>query len=230
MSFYASEKNARIMLLKVAKRLADHQYLPANDGNISIRIAQDQFYTLSTGVYKNDIEENMLIRMDISGNVLEAYGCYSPSADTGIHISIFKTFPMTQGVINAQPPYATLRSIQGRPLDEALLPATALHLGTVPVAPYAAQGSEKLSEIVSEYSKGHSALLLQNRGLLVWGTHLFETWQRLETTEQYAQLSYLLEGRDKKLLSESNIAQILQERQRFYLPDNGIPRSKQEVY
>jgi L-fuculose-phosphate aldolase len=226
MSFYASETNVKTMILKISKRLADRAYFPANDGNISFKCSATQFYTLATGVYKSDLEENMLIKMDVQGNVLEAYGCYTPSADVGAHLSIFKEHPMSFGIINAQPTYATLCSILGRQLDEALLPATALHLGTVPVVPYAAQGSAELSDLVGEHSKGHCALLLQNRGLLVWGSDLFEAWQRFETAEQYAQVSYLLDGKDKRYLSESNIAHILSERKRFYLSDTGTPRSE----
>jgi L-fuculose-phosphate aldolase len=225
MTLFASQAIARNMILKVSAWMNERGYLSANDGNISCRIAQDVFLTVAAGVYKGYIDEDMIIKMNTDGRVMNAFGCYTPSADTGMHVRIFRQYPMVFGVINGQPPYATLCSLISKPLEEALLPATVKHLGVVPVAAYAAPGSGELEDTVEQNCKGHNALLLANRGLLAWGANLFEAWQRFETAEQYARMTWSLEGREKHTLTQAETAALVKEREdRYSLLTGGVPR------
>jgi L-fuculose-phosphate aldolase len=226
MTLFPSEENARKMILKVSLWMNERGYFAANDGCISCRIAPDLFLTVAGGVYKGHIDEDMIIKMNTDGDLLYAFGSYSPSADIGIHLRVFRQYPMVFGIINAQPPYATLCSILSQPLEEALLPATVTHLGVVPIAPYAAPGSIELEEIVARHCKGYNALLLENRGLLVWGENLFEAWRRFETAEQYAGATFLLRKENKRTLSKTETAYLVKLREeRYCLFTGGIPKS-----
>jgi L-fuculose-phosphate aldolase len=226
MTLFASEAIARDMILKVSSWMNIRGYLAGNDGNISCRIGPDVFLTIATGVYKGYIDEDMIIKMNTDGKVVNAFGCYTPSADVGMHLRIFRQYPMIFGVLNGQPPYATLCSLVSKPLEEALLPATVKHLGVVPVAPYAAPGSKELEDTVEQNCKGYNALLLANRGLLAWGANLFEAWQRFETAEQYARMTWSLDGREAHTLTRAQTAALVKEReQRYTLLTGGVPRS-----
>jgi L-fuculose-phosphate aldolase len=215
------------MILKVSSWMNTRGYLAANDGNISCKIGGDTFLTLASGVYKGSLDEDMIIKMNTNGKVINAFGCYTPSADVGMHLRIFKEYPMVFGVINGQPPYAAMCSILSKPLEEALLPATVKHLGVVPLAPYAAPGSGELEENVGLRCKGYNALLLENRGLLAWGENLFEAWQRFETAEQYARMTYCLDQRERHLLGRPETEFLLKERERYCLFTGGVPRSRE---
>jgi L-fuculose-phosphate aldolase len=226
MTLYASEAIARNMILKVSSWMNTRGYLAANDGNISCKVSPDTFLTLASGIYKGFPDEDMIIKMNMDGKVINAFGCYTPSADTGMHLRIFREYPMMFGVINAQPPYATMCSILSKPLEEALLPATIKHLGVVPLVPYAAPGSRELEDSVGDHCKGYNALLLENRGLLAWGENLFEAWQRFETAEQYARMTYSLDQAKRHLLSRAETDLLLKDRERYCLDAGGVPLSR----
>jgi L-fuculose-phosphate aldolase len=226
MTLFASEAIARNMILKVSSWMNTRGYLAANDGNISCKVSPDTFLTLASGVYKGYLDEDMIIKMNIDGKVINAFGCYTPSADAGMHLRIFREYPMMFGVINGQPPYATLCSILSKPLEKALLPATVKHLGVVPLAPYAAPGSPELEDTVAARCKGYNALLLENRGLLAWGENLFEAWQRFETAEQYARMTYCLDQKEGCLLSRRQTDVLVKDRERYCLDSGGVPLSR----
>jgi L-fuculose-phosphate aldolase len=202
--------------------------MPSNDANVSYRLGDGGILTLATGVYKDNIDEDMILELDPDGNMISSEGFYRPSADASMHVRIFKECPSMQGVINAQPPFATMCAVMSKSLDEALLPATAVHLGVVPVAPFALPGSAELSETVARSCKGHYALLLENRGLLVWADNLFEAYQRLETAEQYAMLTFFLDSRDKRLLTKGQTEKLLEMRAQYGSCTGGIPRTGSE--
>jgi L-fuculose-phosphate aldolase len=186
------ESAAKKMMLEVSRRMHLRGFLGSNDVNISWRIGHNLFLTLATGVFADNLEENMILKMDLDGNVISSYGPYTPSSDAGLHRQIYKQNPAALGVINAQPPYATLCAVRGKKLDQGLLPKTVIELGVLPLVPYAEPGSKELEEKVAAACIGHNGLLLENRGVIVWGFNLFEALCQLELAEQQAFLSWHL--------------------------------------
>jgi L-fuculose-phosphate aldolase len=228
MTLFASEAIARDMIMKVSSWMNTRGYLASNDGNISCKVSADTFLTLASGVYKGFLDEDMIIKMHIDGGVINAFGCYTPSADVGMHLRIFRKYQMMFGVINAQPPYATMCSILSKPLKEALLPATIKHLGIVPLVPYAAPGSPELEDSVGKFCTGYNALLLENRGLLAWGENLYEAWQRFETAEQYARMTYCLDQEKRHLLNRMQTDFLVKDRERYCLDAGGVPLDQEQ--
>jgi L-fuculose-phosphate aldolase len=217
------------MLMKVSRRMNDLGYFPANDGNLSCKISPEAFITIAGGVYKGDIEADMLVTVGLDGTLIEAFGSVGLPSDAEMHIQVFRQYPMIFAAINAQPRYATRCALTGKPLDEALLPATVTHLGVVPIVPYAKPGSPELAAEVGKRCVGHTALLLENRGLLAWGENLYEAWQRFQTAEQYAELTWTLAGRpDKRLLPPEARDALVKDRERYCLYMGGTPFAADE--
>ncbi|MDR1160287.1 MAG: class II aldolase/adducin family protein [Syntrophomonadaceae bacterium] len=229
MTLYPSERNARIMILKISAWMQERGYLKGNDACISCRVDPNQILTLATGVYKGYLDEDMILKLSVDkGEVLYSFGSYTPSADVEMHLRVFREYPMVYGTINAQPPYATLCALQPFPLVDALTPSAVCHLGIVPLVHYAAPGSEELANAIAKACKGYNALLLENRGVLVWGANLFETWQRLETVEQYAFQTWMFAQADRKpsRLQRAEVENLLKERERYCLYRGGAPCSR----
>ncbi|GHV94545.1 aldolase [Spirochaetia bacterium] len=229
MTMFTRESAAKKLIIDLSRKMNERGYTASNDMNISWRIGAKLFLTLPVGVFADTLDEEMIIKMDLDGNVLFARDCYIPSPDAGMHIEIFKQFPTVLGVINAQPPYATLSSILARPLERALLPNIVFDLGVLPVAPYAAPGSKKLAEAVALTCKGHNGMLLQNRGVLVWGINGVEALHRLELAEQFAFLSWNIGKGNEYSLSQDALEEILEKRKLWDIQSGGIPLSKGEV-
>ena len=57
----------------IGKRIYDHGFVAANDGNISVKVNDNEFYCTPTGVSKGDLTPDMIIRIDGKGNNLEFF-------------------------------------------------------------------------------------------------------------------------------------------------------------
>jgi len=223
MSDFSTKAVAASQILDTVSRLQAIGALASNDANVTYRLGGGRFLTLATGFYRDRLTSEALVEVYETGKAVNTRHFARPSADIGVHLAIFRAAPWAGGVITAQPLYSTLRAIQGKALDEALLPSTVRHLGVVGVAPYGEPGSVELEVSVQAAAQGSTALLLANRGIAVWGSNLFEAFKRLETAEQLATLAYLLEGREKKLLAQSDIDALVGMREKYAERAGGVP-------
>ena len=55
----------------VGKRIYDHGFVAANDGNISVKVGPNEFYCTPTGVSKGYMTPDMIIRIDGQGNEID---------------------------------------------------------------------------------------------------------------------------------------------------------------
>jgi L-fuculose-phosphate aldolase len=225
---FPAEALAKKMIIDICRDMKARGYLASNDANVSWRIGAKLFLTLARGVFADRLDEEMILKMDLDGHVLSAFGCYTPSQDAGMHIQIFKQFSNVLGVINAQTPYATLCAAAAKPLDRALLPQTVFDLGIVPLVPYAEPASRELEEEVAVACRNYNALLLQNRGVLVWGINGFEAYHRLELAEQYAFLSWQLGNASEYALSREQRDSLLKKRNLWDLNTGGVPLARED--
>ncbi len=86
MKKYASDQEAKQQILDVGKRIYEHGFVASNDGNISCRVGVNEFWVTPTGVSKGFMTEEMLIKIDKDGNVLE--GSHKPSSEMKIQVFI----------------------------------------------------------------------------------------------------------------------------------------------
>ena len=68
------------------------------------------------GSGKGFMTEEMLVKMDLDGNILE--GTYKPSSEIKMHLRVFKENPQVQGVVHAHPLTATAFACAGMSLEE----------------------------------------------------------------------------------------------------------------
>ena len=51
----------------IGKRIYDHGFVAANDGNISVKVGPNEYYCTPTGVSKGDLTPDMTIKVDKAG-------------------------------------------------------------------------------------------------------------------------------------------------------------------
>ncbi|ARE86066.1 class II aldolase/adducin family protein [Clostridium formicaceticum] len=173
-------------ICQIGKRMYDREFVAANDGNISVRISENEIWTTPTGVSKGFMTPEMLVKVDLQGKVLE--GDSKPSSELKMHLKVYEERPEIKAVVHAHPLTATVLAVAGIPLDQALLPEAIVTLGTVPIAPYATPSTEEVPESIASYLKDHNAVLLENHGALTWGRDILEAYYRMETLEFYAKI------------------------------------------
>ncbi|MEG2174435.1 MAG: class II aldolase/adducin family protein [Oscillospiraceae bacterium] len=180
---------AKSALLEIGRRMYARGFVAANDGNLSVRVSDESLWITPTGVSKGFLTEEVLLRIDLKGHVLE--GTEKPSSETAMHLRIYSENPAVMAVVHAHPPYATAFAVAGLALDDLALTEMVQSLGQVPLAPYATPGSIEVADAVAPFCRDYAALLLQNHGALTWGKNLTEAWYRMETVEASAQVLYL---------------------------------------
>ncbi|MCL2200708.1 MAG: class II aldolase/adducin family protein [Oscillospiraceae bacterium] len=184
---YPTESEARRDILEVGRRLYMRGFVCANDGNFSTRIAHDIIIATPTGVSKGFMTDDMLIKLDLDGNVLE--GAHKPSSEVKMHLSIFRRSPEIIAVCHAHPPVSTTFSAAGMPLDKAFLQETAVSLGVVPIAKYAMPGSNELADGAAEFCLDYHGALLEHHGPVTWGNSMMQALFRMESIEYTATIA-----------------------------------------
>ena len=86
-------------------------FVAANDGNISVKVGENEFYCTPTGVSKRDLTPDMIIKVDKNGNKLE--GKLNPSSDTPTHLELYKAFPTLGGIVHTHSRWATTMAQAG---------------------------------------------------------------------------------------------------------------------
>ncbi len=186
MSGYPTDAEAKRSILDIGRKLYERGFVAANDGNLSVRVGENAVWATPTGVSKGSMTEEMLVKLDLDGHVLE--GTHKPSSEVKMHLRVYREQPQMRGVAHAHPPFSTTFAAAGLALDEALIQETVVLVGTVPVAPYAVPGSAALADSVAPFCHTHSALLLEHHGLVTWGRSLEQAYFFLESAEALARV------------------------------------------
>ena len=195
---FPSDYEAKQAILEVGRRMYMKNFVAANDGNISCKVSEDTIWCTPTGVSKGYMTDDMLVLMDLDGNVLK--GNLKPSSEGKMHLRVYKENPKMNAVVHAHPPAATSYAIAGLPLNHAILTEAVMGIGEIPIAPYAMPGTEEVPNSIAPYVTTHNGCLLANHGALAWGKDVMEAWMRMESIEYYALVSMYTHG----LLGQAN--------------------------
>ncbi|MBC7230886.1 MAG: class II aldolase/adducin family protein [Actinobacteria bacterium] len=129
-----------------------------------------------------------LLSVNMEGEVLSGEGY--PTTETPMHLRLYRELEDIGGVVHAHPPVATAFAVAGKPLDLHLIPEAVIFLGEVPLVPFHPPGSPELAEAIVPYLADHDAVLLENHGVLCWGSDVEQAYHRLETVEFCAQVTF----------------------------------------
>ena len=173
----------------IGKRIYDKGLVAANDGNISIRMNDNEFLITPTGVSKGSLTPEMIIKVDGQGNVLD--GDYRPTSEMKMHLLVYQERPDIQAVVHVHPPYATAFAIAGIPLDQAIMPESVVYLGTIPIAEYGTPSTAEIPNAVKKYVHEHQGVLLENHGALTWGNDLEHAYYLMESLEFTAKINWI---------------------------------------
>lgn len=175
-------------ICEVGRRVYQNGFVAANDGNISVRISENEVLCTPTGVSKGFMTPDMICKVDLDGKVLSVSGGYKPSSEVKMHLRVYKQRKDVKSVVHAHPPYATSFAIAGIPLVQPIMPEAVISLGCVPIAAYGTPSTEEIPDAVEKYLDNYNAVLLENHGALSWGDSLMGAYFKMEGLEFYAKL------------------------------------------
>ena len=173
-------------LILAAHRLDALGLVPACDGNLSARASENTLLVTRTQVRKRELNKHDLVEVDLGGRVTGGEG--RPTTELGLHLAAYQERPEVQCVVHAHPPVAVGFACAGKGFGDPLMPEAYVHLGTVPVAPYATPGTPELEAAVRPLVQSHNAFLLENHGAVTLGTSVDQALDRMETLEHAARI------------------------------------------
>ena len=185
-----NEYEIKKQICEIGKRIYDRGMVAANDGNISVKINDNEFLCTPTGVSKGFMTPDYICRVDKEGNVLEANGSFKPSSEIKMHMRVYKHRPDVKSVVHAHPIYATSFAIAGIPLTQPIMPEAVIALGCVPIAEYGTPSTNEIPDAVEKYLPHFDAVLLANHGALAFSDSLLAAYHKMESLEFYAQLLF----------------------------------------
>jgi len=163
-----------------------------NEGNISCRTGENEIWITPTLESKGHLSPDMLVKLDLRGNVLSAP--YLPSTESRMHLGLYSENPDVTAVVHAHPPVATAFACCGKPVSSLLMAEAILLFGPeIAVAPFVMPGTSDVADCVIPYARSHSVLLLANHGALTWAKTMKEAFFLMETLEQYCKIYLIAE-------------------------------------
>jgi L-fuculose-phosphate aldolase len=177
-------------ICEIGRRIYNRGMVAANDGNISVKISDNEILCTPTGVSKGFMTPDMICKVDVNGKVLAANAPYKPSSEIKMHLRVYKQRPDVRSVVHAHPMYATSFAIAGMALTQPIMPEAVIALGCVPLAKYGRPSTEEIPDSIEEFLPYFDAVLLANHGALSWSDSLLAAYMKMESVEFYAQLLY----------------------------------------
>jgi autoinducer 2 (AI-2) kinase len=183
------KSDLRHEIAKIAKELYAERLLTSTGGNISMRDANnpEQIWITPSKVNKAEITFDMVARIDLNAEPLD--DLYPASIEKHIHAYVMKNNPIVNSVVHTHPPYAIILTLAGLPFLSISVEAALI--GEIPRIPFLLPGTKELGIAVTRALEKHSAVLMQNHGLVVASASLRDA----------ADISLIIEDTAKKILT-----------------------------
>lgn len=212
------EYEVKQQICDIGRRIYERKMVAANDGNISVKVGENEFLCTPTGVSKGFMTPESICKIDGSGKVLAASEGFRPSSEIKMHLRVYEKRSDIQAVVHAHPVYATTFATMGEPLCRPIMTEAVVSLGCVPVAGYARPSTSDVPDAVEEYVEHFDAMLLANHGALTYGETLLDAYHRMESVEFYAELLYrTAQLGSRKVLTPEQVAELYEIRRNLKL-------------
>ena len=182
---YLKDGEARQAICEYGRRLYARGLVGGNEGNISCRVGKNAVWVTPTMESKGYLVPDMLIKVDLDGNVLEK-ATHKPSSETKLHLGVYKQDEAIQAVFHAHPIYATAYSIAHREISCMLMPESLLLFGDeIPVAEFGMPGTFEVPDSVIPFVKDNKCCLMSHHGAITWGKTMKDAYFLMEEVENY---------------------------------------------
>ncbi len=178
----AQEKELRRQLCSFIRRGCRQRLLISTEGSFSARVSDSSFLITPTQQDRETLDIDDLVLVD---NGRRESGRKASRAVLAHH-AIYQKHPDVQAIVFAHPVNATAFSVTNSEFDTRTIPESYVFLRDVHRVPYGIQYLPDGS-IADHVSPASPAALLENDGVLVTGSSVLDTFDRLEVLESTAE-------------------------------------------
>jgi L-fuculose-phosphate aldolase len=191
----APEDLLRAAIVETGRIAYERGLIMSNDGNISVRMADNTILITPAGLCKGRLSPGDLLVVSMEGKILRHADdpALRVSSEQPMHLEAYHQRPDIRAVLHAHPPYATALTVAGRDIRSDLLPEVLMALGDVPITGLAVPSSEEDAVLIRSLICKHDALVLRQHGSLSVGKNLDEALIHLERLEHAAHVQAIAE-------------------------------------
>ncbi|HAB14563.1 MAG TPA: aldolase [Planctomycetaceae bacterium] len=183
------DRSLKEEICEIGRRVYDKGFAAANDGNISIRVGENEVLCSPTMICKGFMEPEDICAVDMEGNQIA--GRRRRTSEVLLHLTIMKHRPDVTAVVHCHPPHATAFAVAGEPIPQCVLPEVEVFMGEVPLAPYETPGGQDFADTVIPFLKGSSTIILASHGTVSFGKDLIDAYWKTEILDSYCRILLL---------------------------------------
>lgn len=184
-----NEYKLKEQICDIGRRVYAKGFAAANDGNITIRLNENEVLCTPTMVSKGDLKPEDICKVDLEGNQLA--GTKKRTSEVLLHLAVYKVRPDVKGVVHCHPPHATAFAVAREPIPKCILPEVEVFLGEVPMAVYETPGTQKFADTIVPYVKDCNTIILANHGTVTFGPDLQKAYWNSEIIDAYCKILLL---------------------------------------
>jgi L-fuculose-phosphate aldolase len=164
------ELDGRRTLVDVARRLDEMGLNHNSSGNLSVRVDRGIVVT-PTGIPAHVLQPDDCVALADDGTPLDRGGC-APTSEWRLHVALHRR-PDVDAVVHTHSPEATAAATLGRAVPAVHYVVARFGATSLPCAPYATYGTERLAEnVVATLGEHGAACLMANHGAVAVGDDL----------------------------------------------------------
>jgi L-fuculose-phosphate aldolase len=185
-----NDRKLKELICEIGRRVYNKGFAAANDGNISIRVGENEVLCSPTMICKGFMTPDDICAVDMQGKQIA--GKRKRTSEVLLHLEIMRNRPDVKAVVHCHPPHATAFAVAREPIPQCILPEIEVFMGEVPIAPYETPGGQKFAETVTPFVKnGVNTIILTNHGTVTFGADLEQAYWKTEILDAYCRILLL---------------------------------------
>ena len=210
----ADEQELKRQLCEYGRRAYDKGLVAANDGNLSVRLDENQVLCTPTLQCKGFLKPEDICTVDLDGK--HVAGKKRPTSEIRLHLEVYRRRSDVYSVIHTHPPHVTAFAVCGKPIPSGILAEPEIFLGEVPTAEYATPGSDEFAKTILPFVETTNTIVLANHGMVSYEGDLERAFWLTEILEAYCRTLILAKSiGEPKRLSESEQMELKRLRREF---------------
>ena len=210
----ADEQELKRQLCEYGRRAYDKGLVAANDGNLSVRLDENQVLCTPTLQCKGFLKPEDICTVDLDGK--HVAGKKRPTSEIRLHLEVYRRRSDVYSVIHTHPPHVTAFAVCGKPIPSGILAEPEIFLGEVPTAEYATPGSDEFAKTIVPFVEETNTIVLANHGMVSYEGDLERAFWLTEILEAYCRTLILAKSiGEPKRLSESEQVELKRLRREF---------------
>ncbi len=195
-------------ICEIGRRLYNKGFAAANDGNITVRISDNEVLCTPTMHSKGFLKPDDISVVDMTGKQIS--GNKKRSSEALLHLEIYKQRPDVKSVVHCHPPHATAFAVAREPIPQCVLPEVEVFLGDVPITKYETPGGQAFADTIIPFVDKCNVMILANHGTVsfgenveraYWWTEILDAYCRiLMLSKQLGRVNYLDDVKSRELL------------------------------